>query len=75
VFFEKASTLDTPFRPLSPILTARARKQTPKLLHRSRAQVLGMLPSDMEETFDKGRIHPVRVEEIVEEKLDRDEHL
>ncbi|CAE6492721.1 unnamed protein product [Rhizoctonia solani] len=72
---EEPNRLNSPLRPLSPILTSRARKQTPKVLQRPVKQVLGMLPTDMEEIFDKGRIHSVKEEEIVEEVLERDKYL
>ncbi|CAE6411404.1 unnamed protein product, partial [Rhizoctonia solani] len=71
---EEPNRLDSVFRPMSPILTSRARKHTPKVLQRPAKQVLGMLPADMEDIFDKGRIHSVRIEEVVEEPLDRDKH-
>ncbi|CAE6462545.1 unnamed protein product [Rhizoctonia solani] len=66
---------DSPLRPLSPILTARARKETPRILQRPPKQVLGMLPANMEEILEKGRIHSVKEQEIVDELLDRDECL
>ncbi|CAE6395039.1 unnamed protein product [Rhizoctonia solani] len=72
---EEPNRLESPLRPLSPILTARARRQTPKILQRPVKQVLGMLPTDMEEIFDKGRIHSVKEEEIVEQVLERDKYL
>ncbi|KAJ1304258.1 hypothetical protein OPQ81_005419 [Rhizoctonia solani] len=72
---EEPNILDSPLRPLSPILTSRARKQTPKILQRPAKQVLGMLPTDMEEIFDKGRIHSVKEAEIAEEVLERDKYL
>ncbi|CAE6500713.1 unnamed protein product [Rhizoctonia solani] len=72
---EEPNRLNSPLRPLSPILTSRARKQTPKILHRPVKQVLGMLPMNMEEIFDRGRIHSVKEEDIAEEVLERDKHL
>ncbi|KAG8680346.1 hypothetical protein FRC11_002609, partial [Ceratobasidium sp. 423] len=72
---EEPNKLNSPLRPLSPILTSRSRKQTPKILHRPAKQVLGMLPTNMEEIFDRGRIHSVKEEEITEEVLERDKHL
>ncbi|KDN38623.1 hypothetical protein RSAG8_09410, partial [Rhizoctonia solani AG-8 WAC10335] len=67
---EEPNRLNSPLRPLSPILTSRARKQTPKVLQRPVKQVLGMLPTDMEEIFDKGRIHSVKEEETLSGLLD-----
>jgi hypothetical protein len=64
-----ASVLETPRRPLSPILTAKARRQTPKILHRSKAQVIGMLPTEVSETVARVRIHSVPVEDVVLEHL------
>ncbi|KAG9074504.1 hypothetical protein FS749_013935, partial [Ceratobasidium sp. UAMH 11750] len=72
---EDPNILETPRRPLSPILTARARRQTPKILHRSKAQILGMLPTEMSESADKARIHLVPVEEIVDEHIQEEPFL
>ncbi|KAG8735199.1 hypothetical protein FRC10_010881 [Ceratobasidium sp. 414] len=72
---EDPNVLETPRRPLSPILTARARRQTPKLLHRSKAQILGMLPTEISEGVDKARIHPVPVEDIVDEHIQQEPFL
>ncbi|KAG9095653.1 hypothetical protein FRC06_009577 [Ceratobasidium sp. 370] len=66
---EDPNVLDTPCRPLSPILTARARRHTPKILCRSKAQILGMLPTEISESIDKARIHPVPVEDIIDEHV------
>ncbi|KAG8791548.1 hypothetical protein FRC12_008877 [Ceratobasidium sp. 428] len=66
---EDPNVLETPRRPLSPILTARARQETPKILHRSKAQIMGMLPTEMNESVDRARIHPVRVEDVLDEHI------
>ncbi|KAG8780491.1 hypothetical protein FRC12_022954 [Ceratobasidium sp. 428] len=66
---EDPNVLETPRRPLSPILTARARQETPKILHRSKAQIMGMLPTEMNESVDRARIHSVRVGDVVDEHI------
>ncbi|KAF8678047.1 hypothetical protein RHS04_05660 [Rhizoctonia solani] len=72
---EEPSKHNSPLRPLSPILTSRARRETPRILQRPPKQVLGMLPSNMDEILEKARIHPVKEEKIVDEILDRDQYL